>query len=539
MNGLGSVLSTMQEELSGKIDSLTNPYEKFKAEMELDALKRLNGLDTCLYLARLLDYDVDAYRQEAANAIDAEIDGLSKQIDDNCTNICNYEKDLNIINLSMDDFSKRIKRENFPEEISAADYEKWVSLFGNLNANSDKRHELNRSIHDLKESNSKLEAKKNCLIQRKTIIQNGSSEELQKDFINANRERLQRIGELITRDISLIDKPIYELMQTKDGYDFLQKKLCIFNENIEKKGYPARIQFNTSFIPSLSSFLRGSGFEPDAIHKFSLEKLKKVQKDFSDYYSSLPLLREKMMLFNPLDYIEIVNSGDTKSNIAIELITRIPIAEDDPMYKEYSMLRYSFEYAIGVYRTKRRKAFFSKEQRREASEYYTGEVQFFSDCIIEFFHEYFLQLYQDIIFSIGSSAASDVSNIEYIAENYNYYVREFKNFARGIKSLVAQVNTCVRDYENQIVGYNSAIDESAREIFEQAGYAFYRKGDCDFDVGEINPRTSYEKVYMAKIARDVDNKIIEYFENQLNRASTNIIPKCNVPVFKKVPINMG
>ena len=504
---------------------LKENYRKKTSEAELNSLNNLAELPNYLFLANVLNTNIEDYRAEYITQIEQQITELSAQV----TKL-NTELTLNKAKLKRMVSNRNISNELFVagskgSVLDEAEQEHVLSTI----TSSKLRAELELKIKSIQKQINDAETKIHNLQAKKVLIMELDERSLKDKFISENRESTRKFKRIYQTVISRKDRAYHSLMQTEEGYAYLVDKLSEL-EKLKKlrKNAKATITFSFDWPENVLTYLKNSFQANNFQIEGNIAELENVKKSLKSIISYLISLKQKMMYYSPRKYTELLSDAqDTIAKAAI-IKANFNIDVEDLCYPRYYNLTLAFDDFYDSYLILKRKSRISKTAR-EAFVLRKDKLSINSEEIVDLIRSYIITLYRKAIAELGLTFDINTEDIKVLSDNYDIYMKEIDEFISSLQAFIMKIDVGINILQKHTDLLDNEMSNVITDISNRANMPL---------LGIDNPSilddifASYQKVYTENLAKSIEDEVTFRFMSKYKKVPTHYTYK-KIPKYQK------
>jgi hypothetical protein len=525
----------LEKDLRGKFqekkENILNEINKgdlslYKAKiksLEYEVLSDLDGLSSYLYLATLLDENPENFKKEAQDLLNEKLCKLTEEAVTINTEIVKYQAELkkimfnNRYNLLIND-AQTIKSAlmELPEEEQSKIHKHYVV------SNKSKKIivEIQEMIKELQSKQAELNNKIQELQSKKEQIIKTTTAELKSTFILDNKEEALKYRAILLNNQTEY-QAFYKLMQTEQGYNFLQSKLSEAKEIEEKKAQTnLTIRFSLGLPESVLNYLENEFKASHFTLKANMEEMFNIHDELLSTLKQLYILKLQLEKYSPVKFKQIKTENSDIIERAAKLFSTYNFTEKDPIAKTYFDKTRLFENSYKIYQKLKNSAIYSKKDRTIIS---TLEPKLRSDSYAIYYAigTYIRNLYSKALHLINSSFALKPTDIDYLASYHDMHMLELDEFITGIESVIHKINACINSLKFQGTIYDDELTKIASELSDIT----------EEPVSTEELLTSedlfviYKNVYISNITNEIENQVENDIAQNYQTANGPILQK--------------
>ena len=342
------------------------------------------------------------------------------------------------------------------------------------------------------------------------ISEDLSDEDVKQEFATKYQALKEKFDSMVYQPITESDLAIHNLMQTKQGYEYL--KGAQFNVKSlldERDNLYANIHLGYN-IP-----IKGLELLTEDSANLSISEILYLKEKIQTILKELPDLQNFILNYSQ-DHFRAILSDNYENHIERlnAIFTIINLKSNDPAFQTYSQYYFRFKPLYNEYKSLRFKSHFSKKYQERLHEVVNEILDIYQQIVI--FLKTILPERDKQIIDIFGTAFKNMSTVER-ANKIDEYIEE-------LPKVIEVLNTALDDLLRQKKFKNDQITRALLDIKEKSGIII-TDGE-DFAAKDFFE--SYEKIDLRNQARNLDTlstkEIIENYGQVSAEHLYRIIP---------------
>ena len=557
-----------QQRVSNKSSELYR-QERIKQSM-LNALNKLEGYPEYFYMTTLLDTNIEGFRKALISSLEQKIKDIKKSIAELQYKIKTYEMELTFIELKTSNNTSDYSEHEFRTELNKLDPEVRNTMYIRYGKDlrmpikPERKSEIKVIIIGLKQKIIALEDQCGRLDNSIEQTKLASEKSLRNGFVLTSYADKLKFDEALNFMPKSKDQAFYNLMQTKEGYDFLQYRLDEIKKlELDKKRLQTKINLDLNIPESVRKFISELGINNYSISG-NIEYLSALKNKIEEILKLLNLLKNILIDFNPSKIISIDVPGVPKSIIAgsilnsfnfdmLDIYKELPVNEKGEKSRDYNDSKYfrltkwlKFDpqaynptLADRIFEIRKELSFTDKilqkdgylkiifsRKARDRKEAFEELKERISEELVLLVKNYITYIYTKTIERIGSIFNSHTDDINYLNHNYNYIKTDLEEFITGLESVLTKVTACL----NSLLHQKELKDKEIRRVTDEIGGSSRKQiSKTEIVSSEDDIFESYERAYLYKTMKEIEEEIISNINREYGEAPIDY-------AYRKLPV---
>lgn len=539
-------------------------------QSKLNALNALDGYPEYFYMATLLDTNVEGFRKALISNVEKRIEEAKDRKNELQNRIKTYEVELSLIELKTINNASDYREHEFRIILNRLNPEARNTIYLRYGKDlkmpikPERKNEIKVIIMGLKQKIAALEEQIQRLERSKEQTKKATEKSLRNGFV------LTSCGDKLKFDESLKfmpkskDEAFYNLMQTKEGYDYLQYRLDeIKRLEQEKNRLQTKINLDLNIPENVRKYIAELGIYNYTIFG-NIESLSALKDKIEEILKLLNLLKSILIDFNPRKFISIdvpvpkaILAGSILKSFNFDILDiykELPVNETGEKSRDYNDSQYfrltkwlKFDpqaynpnLADKIFEIKQELAYIEKilqkdgtfkilfsRKARDRKEAFEDLQEKTSEELHILVKKYITYLYTKTIERIGSVFNSHTYDIHYLDHNYNYIKADLEEFITGLETVLTKVTACL----NTLLYQKELKNREIRRVTDEIG-SNSRKQISKLEIvsSEDNIFESYERAFLYKTMREIEEEIISNINNEYGTAPIDY-------AYRKIPVS--